>query len=224
MSNTWQQRVSLDQFTVQDWIEAQHHLSANRFGIMKRVARKGGIYIPAMVMGRNSQPRATFEFDAGLTAQHIRIEDSPRLRKFNQDVAQWGERVAFELRSNVAGLFHDHGPAAQRLATSIESYVAYDKHFHMEVYRVGFRFARHGVHLHFGAFRGHGGNKGSRWMDRLGNIRETNPDSLGKMGTGARAEADWFNPILTKHLKELADIAADYCADMTVNTEYLFLG
>ena len=43
------------------------------------------------------------------------------------------------------------------------------------------------------------------------------------MGTGAREANDWFNPVLDQHLQQLSDIAAEYCIDMVVNTDYLFL-
>lgn len=214
----------LESFTVADWIAAQKAMSAQRFAVKKKVARRAGIGIPAIVMGRNANPRVTFEMDMGATAQFLRIQDSPRLQQFNRDVAAWGRDVANQLRGNVGTLFASHGSADHRLALSIESYVAYDKQYHMEVYRVGFRFARHGVHLHYGAGRGYGGLKGSRWMDRMGYMKQTDENSLGKMGTGKRQEVDWFNPILERNLQRLADIAADYCADMILNTDYLFLG
>lgn len=225
MANEWHfQQVSLEQFTIEDWLEAQRALTAQRFAAKKRVARIAGIEVPAVVAGRNANPRVTFVFDAGVTQQMERIKDSPRLMQFNKDVANWGIDVATQLRGNVATMFASHGPSEHRLANSIESYVAYDKTFHKEVYRVGFRFARHGVHLHYGAGRGYGGEKGSRWMDRLGYLKETAEKSKGKMGIGARQERDWFNPVLEKNLNRLADIAADYCADMTLNIDYLFLG
>lgn len=71
--------------------------------------------------------------------------------------------------------------------------------------------------LHYGASSGHGGYIGSKWRDRFGNIRTTNPASFGKMGQGNRKAVHWFNPVLRKHLPTLADIAAEYCMDMSLN-------
>lgn len=212
------QRPSLDSFTIADWIEAQRSMTAGRFKQLKKVARTAGIEIPAAVRGRNVRPRITFEFDGGETEQFQRIQDSERLKKFNDDVKQWGKDVEAALRESIRNNF---GEGA--LHSSIESYVSMDKHYHAEARRVGFRFSRHGVHLHYGAGRGYGGAKGSVWLDRLNYVRRTNPESLGKMGTGAREANDWFNPVLEQHLQQLADIAADYCLDMVVNTDYLFL-
>lgn len=212
------QRPSLDSFTIADWIEAQRSMSDGRFKQLKKLARTAGIEIPAAVRGRNVRPRITFEFDGGETEQFQRIQDSERLKKFNDDVKQWGKDVEAALRANVSTQF-----GTGVLSAGIESYVAMDKHYHAEVRRVGFRFPRHGVHLHYGAGRGYGGTQGSVWLDRLNYVRRTNPESLGKMGTGAREANDWFNPVLEQHLQQLADIAADYCLDMVVNTDYLFL-
>ena len=212
------QRPSLDSFTIADWIEAQRSMPAGRFKQLKKVARIAGIEIPGVVRGRNVRPRITFEFDGGETEQFQRIQDSERLKKFNEDVAAWGKEVEEALRANIK---NDYGMGA--LYSGIESYIALDKHYHAEVRRVGFRFPRHGVHLHYGAGRGYGGTQGSVWLDRLNYVRRTNPESLGKMGTGERQPNDWFNPVLAEHLQKLADIAADYCLDMVVNTDYLFL-
>lgn len=59
-----------------------------------------------------------------------------------------------------------------------------------------------------------------------GQIREaekTNPDSFYLMGTGNRQPIRWFDPIIEKNLPKLADIVADYAADMQIDASRIFI-
>lgn len=209
---------SLDAFTVDDWLEARRSLTAPVFGQLKSVARASGLAVPTVVAGRNVKPEIVFEFQPSAMALESRVQDSEALRKFQKAVYRWCDDVTMHLKISA--------PKSDpyTLRDSIDYYVRNDPMFHAEPYRIGFRFARHGVHLHFGASRGYGGDIGSRWIDRLGNVKQTDPQSLGKAGTGQRKPYDWFNPVLERSLPALADIAASYCADMIINSDYLYLG
>lgn len=57
---------------------------------------------------------------------------------------------------------------------------------------IGVKFARTGIYVARGAGKGFGGTKGSTWRTSKGEKRRTNPESLGKAGTGTRQEADWI--------------------------------
>lgn len=87
------------------------------------------------------------------------------------------------------------------------------------VSRVAFRFPRSLIWTHKGAGKGRAGKKGSRWVNKFGNTRSTNSDSLGKAGTGARKEKPWFTSVMDAPdgVNRLADIVAEETGDAIVN-------
>lgn len=221
MEGTW--RKPLDEFTLEDWLKAQQDLPAERFRRLKSLATKADIFVPLEVRGRNSRPRVLFESPAD-AMQNVRIEDRESLKAFDEALKRWGEEVVQALRISSAqhtGVSSQTDPS-RRLTYSIGYKIRYDKRFHKEPVSIGFSFARHGIYLHHGAGRGEGGKQGSHWLNRLGQRRETNPSSLGKAGT-SRTQRDWFNPIMDRYAPQLLDIVAEYCADMVVHSEFLFI-
>ena len=219
--------TSLKYFTIHDWVMAQRELSRGSFSRLKRTAHAARVPIPFVVRGHNTMPVITFEFPLERATRLARIEDVAALKKFQKDIDEWGRKVVHELRISVSSIPHfgpskGHLPGAG-LYESLDYYVKNDDEYHAEPVRIGFRFARHGVHLHFGAGKGYGGNVGSRWIDRYGIEKSTDPRSLGRAGTGARSPQNWFNPVLERNMKALADICADYCAEMIVNSDFLYL-
>lgn len=214
----------LDEFTLNDWLEAQRALPAARFKSMKSLATKADIFVPYEVRGRSQQPHVIFESPAD-AMQIVRLEDREALKEFDAALKRWGEEVVEALRISSAkhtGVSHETDPS-RRLTYSISYKVRYDKRFHKEPVSIGFRFVRHGIYLHHGAGRGEGGKIGSHWLDRLGQRKETNPASLGKAGLGSRKRQDWFNPVMDRYAPQLLDIAARYCADMVVHSEFLYI-
>lgn len=79
---------------------------------------------------------------------------------------------------------------------------------------VAFRFPRSLVYPHYGAGKGQGGKKGSRWTTAAGISKRTNPKSLGKAGTGNRQSKPFFNDSLNRTVPNLADIVANTSADI----------
>ena len=214
----------LDEFTLNDWLEAQRALPASRFKSMKALATRADIFVPYEVRGRSGQPHVLFESPAD-AMQIVRIEDSEALKEFDDALKAWGDAVVQALRISSAqktGVSKEND-ASRRLTYSISYKVRYDKRFHKEPVAIGFRFVRHGIYLHHGAGRGEGGKVGSHWLDRLGVRKETNPASLGKAGFGKRKKQDWFNPVMDQFAPQLLDIAARYCAEMVVHSEFLYL-
>lgn len=109
----------------------------------------------------------------------------------------------------------------EQLSESIEPNV-YSRNGEAE--RIGFSFAREGVYIHKGAGRGQGGFRGgSRWTDKHGKLKETNPLSFFKMGTGNRKPIRWFDPVIDKNLPFLADVVAEYAADMQIDATRIFV-
>lgn len=76
------------------------------------------------------------------------------------------------------------------------------------------------IYTSAGAGKGRGGNKGSRWIDRYGNTKRTNPKSLGKAGTAGRQAKPFIIKMLdgTNGVEQLADIVANHQADAIVDT------
>ena len=239
-------RKPLEEFLIGDWIDAMNGMSQSRFNKMRRLAERGGIDVPAICYGANFRPRVTFVFPtASEIDRYDRVQNEPRLTKFNKGVEAWAEKVRAELavaapraalrmpRSQTAmmrerlrknqALFDIDKEIRKPLSESITTKVRYDKKYKAEATNIGFNFSRHGIYLHYGAGRGMGGFTGSKWTDRYGRLRTTDQNSLGEMGIGSRSPIDWFNPVVKRNVSALADIAAEYCADMTLNLSKLFL-
>lgn len=210
-------RAELDQLTPGQWIQLKSESSSAEFKRLLQIAKAGGIEVPACVGIHNYSPKIVFA-TLSEAARYNRVQDTDATNKFNAECANWSTFVTAELRSEARMRFSNDG-----LASTINGNIRYDKKYKIEAQSLGFSFARHGVYLHYGASRGYGGVVGSKWKDKNGNVHQTNPNSLGKMNTGSRQAVHWFNPVLKKNLPRLADIAAEYCLDMTININALFL-
>lgn len=220
-------RKPLEQFTIADWMAAQKSLGTSSFRQLKRVARVAGIPIPAAVRSINTDPVITFDFSLQAMSREVRLQDTQALAVFKNQLHDWAGSVCSLLRTKVVsmGLTSDRNTSGHvHLLDSFDYYIKMDSQYKAEPARIGFRFARHGVHLHYGAGRGYGGVQGSRWIDRLGYLRSTNPESLGKAGSGMRPPKDWFNSVLDAYLPRLVDICSQYCGEMIVNSDYFYLG
>lgn len=62
--------------------------------------------------------------------------------------------------------------------------------------RISFVFPKFLIYIEKGAKRGHGGYKGSIWVNERGNRVRTNPNSLNKANQGSSQAKEWFNPII----------------------------
>ena len=146
-----------------------------------------------------------------------RGRDRHRVKAFKKALQGWCIDVTMQLRRSVRLMVrHD-----EELSASIEPRI-YSKYG--EPNRIGFTFAREGVYIHKGAGRGQGGFKGgSRWFDRFGVLKKTDSDSFGKMGSGKRKPKLWFDPVIRQNLDALADIVAEYSADMQVDATRIFI-
>jgi len=143
--------------------------------------------------------------------------DRASAEQYNAKVRAWGKNVTRDLRSSARGML----TKSSLLVPSIKPRFSRNKSG--EIVIVGFSLRREGVYAHHGAGRGYGGEKGSKWIDRYGRSRETDPASLGKMGSGGRRARPWFNPVLAWHIEELADIAAEYSSKIVLDTTRIFI-
>jgi hypothetical protein len=126
-----------------------------------------------------------------------------KLNEFNAAVADWAKRLQGAVRAAAASAVSQN----RRLNRSI---VARVRKQQGEAYNIGLRIAKEGVYIHVGASRGYGGNVGGKWRDSRGNVKRTNPQSLGKADSGNRPAHEFLNGVIDSMLPELNDIAKSY--------------
>ena len=150
-------------------------------------------------------------------------KDADRLTAFNKAVEQWAQRVTSRLRATIAS-------RSLRIARELHANLYTDRYG--LVNRVGFSFPRHGIYIHKGAYKGHGGFIGSKWemLKRVGGqevstgiVRHTNPDSLGQQGTGARRPFQWFDPVIRNRIGELEAVVLDYFDTMVIDATNIYV-
>jgi hypothetical protein len=215
----------LEEWTTGDWMEAKTSMNNNAFKQMVKIARVGKIQIPSVVVP-NYNPRITFVSESD-TAMYQRVKDVESVNKFNADVKAWTLKVENELKASAEAMFsHPEREVTTdfpRLADSIAAKVKFDKQYKLETRSVGFSIARHGVYLHQGARRGHGGFVGGKWTDKYGRQKQTSALSLGKQGLGESKAVHWFNPVIERNMDELIEIVANYSADIAININSILL-
>ena len=129
--------------------------------------------------------------------------DSP-LESARQRAEDWAKETEVVMESHLSG-HSDSGI----LRNSLKYRIAQHRRAAVAL-RITFKFVRHGAFLEKGARRGYGGTIGSEFGNyKTGVVRRTNPDSLGKMGTGASPAVPWTKPALDKQLPELADMVGE---------------
>lgn len=135
--------------------------------------------------------------------------------QFNDKVRGWSvsRRSGMSGRAPQSGVSKKAGDEPE-LKSSIKTSV-------YKVYGVSaavrFTFERHGIYVHYGAGRGYGGTNGSGWIVKDGKRKKTAESSRNKMNTGNRHGTDWFNVEIRTGIAELADIAQEYYADMSLD-------
>lgn len=149
--------------------------------------------------------------------------DPERLLQFNQAIEEWQDKVILQLRASISS-------RSSTIARELSPRAYTDKYG--IIHRLGFSFPRHGIYIHKGAGRGHGGFLGSKWTYRkmVGGVpvntsivRHTNPNSLGKQNEGDRMAFEWFDPVIRNHLDELADIVTKYFDTMIIDATRIYI-
>ena len=139
--------------------------------------------------------------------------------KQNERVLDWAQRTEGGLkgRSSALGISHRGNSPSQGSSVAKIKYRVKRRGEIIEV--VSFKFPRTLIWTHKGAGKGRGGTTGSVWYDNLGIRRETDPDSLGKMGSGGRVAKPWFNETMeaAQGVDELATIVAEESGDAIIN-------
>ncbi len=188
-------------------------------GVMKRLSeqikdtrrRSGGLD-----MSKGLPFELKLESNSEVDRYH-RVQDKDRLNAFHEAVYGWAIDVTKQLKSSVRMLVRDD----RELSDSIDPMLYKKKG---EISRIGFSFKREGVYIHKGAGRGQGGFRGgSKWTTRQGKLKQTDPLSFYKMGTGNRKPIEWFDPVIERNIQALAEIVADYSVDMQVDATRIYI-
>lgn len=129
------------------------------------------------------------------------------------------QRTEGSLKGRSAALGITHRSNSPSSGSSVAKIKGKEKMSGGIIDRISFKFPRTLIWTHKGAGKGRGGNKGSVWYDALGIRHTTNPESLGKMGSGGRVAKPWLNDTLEapEGVDELATIVAEESGDAIVN-------
>lgn len=139
-------------------------------------------------------------------------EELNNVQAQNTEVRGWFKDTMTRIKYRYMALIR----SPERSGDGLDNLKHSTKSHYGEVIGGGFRFDRYLVFVHKGAGKGHGGSKGSTWLDAHGQRRRTNPKSFGKMNTGARQAEEWLNPVLDEEVPKLADIVAGFKADAAI--------
>jgi hypothetical protein len=130
----------------------------------------------------------------------------------NAAVTGWANTTLQQVKNRYMQLVHGDKCSGDGLdSLKMRTYQHYG-----EIDGIGFKFDRYLIFVHKGANKGHGGAKGSTWTDAHGVLKRTNPLSLGKMNTGNSLEKPWLNPVMDDQVPKLADIVADFKAELAL--------
>lgn len=157
-----------------------------------------------------------------------------KLPEYNQMISRWSSMVRRKLVGFALRMPKGKEGAVTRGVNRYRSRTEYKLKDNMsyrthkdygQVDGVGFQFERHGVFVHKGVGRGYvmvggmvvrgykPGSEAKRYA--ASKNREAKPTLL--IGPGIRKPVEWFNPVLDKHVPELADNVAKMNADAAVN-------
>lgn len=145
--------------------------------------------------------------------------------KFNEAVKGWGAAARAKLQSTGSslGITHrDNSPSSGDSLKKIKDKYGQDNTGFIN--KVTFTtINRSLIYTTYGAGKGRGGAKGSRWIDKYGNRKSTNAASLGKAGTGGRSAKPFIDITLNSAdgVEALADIVAENTGDAIIDNLYV---
>lgn len=138
---------------------------------------------------------------------------------YNERVQQWGKETLQAVQSEAKSQGIEHRSNSPSKGASLpklkDKYAFKDS----EINKVSIKFPRALIYTHKGAGKGRAGSVGSRWVDKYGNTKTTNPKSMGRLATGGRKAKPFFNNILDseKGVEQLAIIVAEETGNSIIN-------
>lgn len=146
-----------------------------------------------------------------------------KLDTYNDEVKDWARDIipAFKSKAASLGIIHradstSPGPSVDKFRNRFFSQAG-------AIAKIGITFPRILIYTHKGAGKGRGGSKGSRWVDKYGASKSTNPKSFGKMGTAGRTAKPFINDVLSSDqgMDKLATIAAERLGDVLAGSLFI---
>jgi len=143
--------------------------------------------------------------------------------RLNERVQSWTEQNTQKLKSTALSLGISHRSNSPSPSPSVNKIAGRTAMKETVVSRVSFRFPRSLIWTHKGAGKGRGGRKGSQWINKFGNTQRTDPNSLGKAGSGGRKPKPWFTNVMDAPdgINRLADIVAEETGNAIVNQLFI---
>lgn len=145
--------------------------------------------------------------------------------KFNEAIRTWGASAKAQLQATGSSLGISHrsdSPSKGDSLKKIKDKYGYDNTGFIN--KVTFStINRSLIYTTYGAGKGRGGRKGSRWIDKHGNRKQTNAASLGKAGSGGRTAKPFIDNMLNSAdgINALADIVAEHTGDTIIDNIYV---
>lgn len=202
-----------------DWITASLYDTRSEYKRMRRLAQKTGA---ADGIGVH-YIRITSVGDA---AKIQRAADTKAMEAFNKKVEEWQRITVGSLRANLLRM----GIGKGELYDSIKPTAKKNEYGEIEI--IGFSFARQGIFIHKGAYRGFGGYKGSKWSYRkstkfgyiyTNEMRSTAPESRNRLAFSRMKDRNWFNPVISKRIDRLAEICTAYCDELIIDASKILI-
>jgi len=172
------------------------------------INRQTGTQIGGPKIRGNSKPVILVNRSADLD-----LQDMLNTVQQNEYIEMWTPKVRRALRSSARWfsdgktdpfVLRDHGKQTEKkLAESIGSYTQRSDD---RIFKIAFKFERHGVFVHKGVGRGYRA-AGNGFVNRIAKGPQVHP----------RVAVEWFNPTLDKFLPELVDRITKINADAVVN-------
>jgi len=143
--------------------------------------------------------------------------------KNNNDIRTWGKDVVNKMGATAKTMDVRHRPNSLSKSASVPKLKDRYREKQGSIDRISIRFPRSLIWTMKGAGKGRGGLKGSKWTDKYGNSKSTNPRSLGRAGTGGRTEKPFINNVLDgpRGVDELATIVAINTGDAIVGNMFV---
>lgn len=145
------------------------------------------------------------------------------LDRYNERVRDWGHNMISQISARAAAHSISHRSNSPSSGSSISKIKDRYRTRAGAIDQVGIKFPRTLIYTHKGAGKGRGGPTGSRWVDKYGVSKSTNPSSRGKMGSRGRSEKPFFNEALEggAGVEELATIVASETGDAIMNKMFI---
>lgn len=141
------------------------------------------------------------------------------LDRYNDRIKNDLKEIVADIKTEAGSMGIEHRKNSPSKSASVKKIKGSSGQQDGAVNRVSIKFPRVLIYTHKGAGKGKGGAKGSKWLDKYNVEKSTNPESLGKMGTGNRKAKPFINTILdsARGVDKIATTAAEELGDSIVN-------